>query len=1014
MAALSGLLASGLVDAEDSTTRILMPRGEDFTSMWWAEGFPGVVKEAPWVRCIQTGNYAMAMNTETMQITHLGPVSTGADYVSFGTDHEATWGKPSPSDLRLSISANGKTFRCTEGGKWSRFTGPRLVEAGRYFQRADITDLTFTSDDGEKLNAEARFETAAWSDRLGFILAARPGESAITPGPSSFGKVGGGFGLDGKNSFDIPHSPAIDSEVFTLEFWAFVPANHTTSKHGSPWLVCKNRNEGSDGNFGITIQRGIPQARINIGGGSDGHFKVIPDARHKLRLNAWNHLAMSYDGDSLHLHVNGKLAGSTKIGRKRKPGKHPLVFGRREDNHGDGYHFLGVIDEIRMHDRALKPQELAQSYHHPGASRPNVGEWTFQADGQALPAPPRETWAKASMEIELSTAKGALSLKDRIQIPQNGTNSPEKWQQVSLSFNPTNFEAEKPTSPVSVVASQLPGGNARPVEYDTSIGWHRVNLDGITPTPPPGVKGPSNDAVERVRLVLINPTAREEMARMMFEKDRGGFQQRIGSSITGISAMLRDTSGNPIGVPVQLSKNWHNEPEGGVYAGLWFHGITQLRLPPRSTSELELTICYGNWGGVPAASHAQLSLIGWGSNQLWHQSALGSWGESICYEPEQGQANCTITDVRPAMVRGDEKSPKWKWTGNMGGGDFFRFYDPTGERVPHSAMKTTNLRQGPCLTEINYAGRIGKGITHSSTVSLARTDDIVRGTYKVRLDVQKPSDFSRFVVFQIGADTYNFTRERKMALGNENGLIREWNTQWGDGKDRGKPMSCTGNTPWISLHERDASIEKKHDEGANRGIVIRSWKARLGGKETPPWIVERGLHRGRTDSSNINIVPPPGVTRLEPGDYVEAVFEHIVMPVSAAEYYGPNESLRSALTTGANTWKMIFREAKGNTLKTAMKTGDLERSHPDLRIATEGNQADFTLSGGIGFIPVTFTNLSSSSVGSLLIDGKALDQSVHGHDFWQTDFDTKTQTWSRTYNIPANEKASQLIQFKSK
>ncbi len=44
------------------------------------------------------------------------------------------------------------------------------------------------------------------------------------------------------------------------------------------------------------------------------------------------------------------------------------------------------------------------------------------------------------------------------------------------------------------------------------------------------------------------------------------------------------------------------------------------------SAEFDLT--YGRWGGVPAASHAQLSLIGWGWNQLWEEAAIGSWGVS--------------------------------------------------------------------------------------------------------------------------------------------------------------------------------------------------------------------------------------------------------------------------------------------------------------------------------------------------------------------------------------------------
>ncbi|MDP4646425.1 MAG: hypothetical protein NWS80_04790, partial [Akkermansiaceae bacterium] len=60
----------------------LMPLPEDYTSMWWAEGFPHVVAGAPWLRTIQTGHYTMTLDTEAMKITHLGPVAKGTDYES--------------------------------------------------------------------------------------------------------------------------------------------------------------------------------------------------------------------------------------------------------------------------------------------------------------------------------------------------------------------------------------------------------------------------------------------------------------------------------------------------------------------------------------------------------------------------------------------------------------------------------------------------------------------------------------------------------------------------------------------------------------------------------------------------------------------------------------------------------------------------------------------------------------------------------------------------------------------
>ncbi len=534
----------------------------------------------------------------------------------------------------------------------------------------------------------------------------------------------------------------------------------------------------------------------------------------------------------------------------------------------------------------------------------------------------------------------------------------------------------------------------RPVDFDPARGWHRINLDGIEP------EGEGNDALERIKFKLANPTDEAQVARLMFEKTARGIRQRIGSPITGVTAVLRDAEGNPTGIPVQLSKNWHNDPQGGVYASQWFHGLSLIRLPAGCRIDVELVLAYGHWGGVAAASHAQLSLIGWGGNALWEQSALGAWGESICYDPDQAQASCTITDVRPLMVTPMGGKEKWSWTQNVGGGDFFRFFDPDGSRIAHTGMRTTYRKQGPCLTEVTYAGKIGDAISQSATVSLGRTDDIVRGTYCLRLDVAEAVDFSRFVIFQIGADSYNSTGERKMAVGNHDGLTREWDTQWGGNVYRTEPLKLEGRHAWASLHQAVPRNVEKGGAIANRGFVIREWKARLGGKEAAPWIAERGLTLHKADSSTLDVVPPPGVTRLEPGDFVEATIEHLVIPQSAQDYYGPNAALRAALAKDGDTWRMIQREAVGNDRRIGMTTGTLVSSYPAITVGAANDRAEFSLTGGLGYVPVTFTALTSPRGYVLTFDGKPVNQSTHGRDFWQTDFDPKTRTWSQTYNLP--------------
>lgn len=976
----------------------LMPQVGDHTLMYWAEGFPGHTPTAPWRRVVRTGSYAFVLDTESLAIPHFGPIPSGPDYGIAARTEDRAWASLPPAKLTLAIVANGKRYANVGGAKWSQFGGPRLIESGRFVQRADVTDLVFAADDGTRLNVEARLETVAWPDRFSVILAAKPGALPFPAGAPCFGRVEGGFGLDGINHLEIPHRPELEPEKFTLELWAFIPTDHRASEKTFPWLVCKNAHEQADGNYGLVILNGRAQARMNIGGGREHGFIADASPQHSLKIEDWNHLALSYDGQTLKLFINGSKAGETVIGRPRTFGKGALAFGRRQDNSGDGYRFRGAIDEIGLYDRALGDEEIRARFSAPekplAGGRPVWSE-SFAASGIASLKRPSEVWPDGSMEIHFSHEGGERRESRLVTWPA------ETWRDASLSLEMAGAEVAVASSPVpiTVSASEVASGQSRAVNYEAHRGWHRIDLDGIEPILPSGGSDNKNDALERVKLVLTNSSSEEQTARLLFAKT--GIRQRIGAPITGVSAILRDASGIPTGIPVQLSKNWHNRPEGGVYSGQWFHGFCQVRLPAAATVELELTLAYGHWGGVAAASHAQLCLIGWGSNQLWDQSALGSWGESICYEPDQVQGACSILDVRPLMVSSMNNDGQWGWTHNVGGGDFFRFFDPAGQRVPHTAMRTAYERQGPCLTEVTYAGRIGAALEHHETVSLTRSDDLVRGTYRIRLDVREPVDFSRLVFFQIGADTYSYTSERKMALGNKAGLTREWMTTPGGETYRTEPVAATGPVPWVSLHEVIPRLDPGQKGAvANRGIVIRSWKAKLGGREADPWIAERGVTARGNATATLDILPPPGLVRLEAGDYVEATIEHLIMPRAAADYYGPNEALRSALAADGDTWRMIHREAAGNDRQVELSLGKLQRTHPAITIATQHDQAVGIIRGGLGYVAMSFTGLSSPKGYVLTLDGVPLDQSVHGNDFWQTDYDAAAQTWSLTYNLP--------------
>ncbi len=135
------------------------------------------------------------------------------------------------------------------------------------------------------------------------------------------------------------------------------------------------------------------------------------------------------------------------------------------------------------------------------------------------------------------------------------------------------------------------------------------------------------------------------------------------------------------------------------------------------------------------------------------------------------------------------------------------------------------------------------------------------------------------------------------------------------------------------------------------------------------------------------------------------------MPQFAKDYYGPNAHLRAALSKDENTWRMIHREAVGKDLRIEMKTGHLARIHPAIAVATADDNAEFTVVGGMGYVPVTFTGLHSPSGHTLHVDDQLLNQSIHGNDFWQTDYNAFTKQWSHTYNVPLKEGTAHHLRF---
>jgi hypothetical protein len=604
---------------------------------------------------------------------------------------------------------------------------------------------------------------------------------------------------------------------------------------------------------------------------------------------------------------------------------------------------------------SLWPDRLALALDLNGREESMAGELVIEADGKRAS---RKLGSRGSVELEL-VGPGESAPRAQIEAP----------------------------APLAVT-------------FDTGLGCYQVRLPEQPWSNTKGTGYPEEhlDRLDRWPITLRNGSSREVVARLMFVQE-----QHL--PITGFTPMLCEPDGTPSGLPVQLSKNWHSRPEKGrlLHQGPWFHGCAVVRLPAGSRRDLVLQMVYARYGGVFAVSHAHLCLIGWGHNQFWDQAALGSFGENICYEPGRVQRRCAIDDIRPFATLWGEDAKLWSWSGNAGGGDFLVWEDEQGHYQGFRGTRINYRSHGPCLTEVRYLEETAGGeISATMDVSLARSDDYLRAFHRFRYDVVKPVRFSRLAFYQLGADFYNETPARQVAFGDAGGLGQEWRPPRAQGAFDQRAIPLPGSSPWISVHDLDRARLDKGGAAASRGLIIRSWRARLGGNPSSTPHLSTYCNSWGQDNwkTAVELSPPPGINSLKPGDFVEAEVELVMFPADPQAYYGTNEEFRKALAAGADTWRLVQSEAAGNHLRITAKYGKVKRAFPLVMEADGRNRAVARVDGGLGWLPVTFTGLDSSRGYRLLVNGEPLEQSIHGNDFWQTDYDPTAAKWCQTFNVP--------------
>lgn len=521
---------------------------------------------------------------------------------------------------------------------------------------------------------------------------------------------------------------------------------------------------------------------------------------------------------------------------------------------------------------------------------------------------------------------------------------------VTLALKPhedLKIGAMNPASYITYAKNKATGVNLA-VRFDGDE--HALHVD----VPATSVSYPAAiDRVDEYVIDVTNPTGTADNIPLVFD-------QVTPRAITGtIMTLCEDGDGRPIGIPVQISKNWHKDAaHPTAHEGSWLRGYTMLKLAPGETRRVRLRVIYGYWAGAGAVSHSQLCLIGWGRNWKWDESALGSWGESFTYDPTLHAGAAFMDDVRPSFTMGYATGTPHNWTENVGGGDFLIYRDASNTYRWGKRLKTCYNWSGPNMTDVHYSG-----ITDDHKIRFTYTSRAVRAidyhrrfhtyTYEFLQDVVSPR---RLVYHQMAADYYLGPTFTTYYRGNAAGLVQSYTANPGGNVYKGSAIPFANQ--WLAI---DDVIALDGSTGrARRGII--SLSSTLNGSALPVY-----LHTyGRTWGSDRLLfdLSANSVTRsYSAGDVVKGELEFILPPKTPGDYWGTDAEFISRLESyGANAWQAVYDEFRYNArLDFSAHAGTRLRNYP-VEIQSSNNEtvlADFTIySGGIGHVPVVLKGVA--------------------------------------------------------
>lgn len=307
-----------------------------------------------------------------------------------------------------------------------------------------------------------------------------------------FGKEGGAMSFDGTKYIKINHNNILKpSDSITISSWVYIPqldGQHRwivrTGWGGAPYFFGKNIYD----KFVLVIN---DQSVMY-------NSTTAPSAN-----VGWNYVAGTYDGSNVKVYLNGVLQWTYSYTSTINTNTLPIFIGGGDTNNdgiADAQMFNGIIDELRVYNRALSESEIQSLYN---SYNPKTTTGTLQK-GLILDMPLKLKYTK-------DETPGSEIMTDRTPYSNDGQNygatitsdggsfnnsshqrilgnidSPDSGLTLSAWINPTAYPSERSTiiqgiSPASYYLSLYNNGAINTYWYGTNpAGYHSSSAGDVS------------------------------------------------------------------------------------------------------------------------------------------------------------------------------------------------------------------------------------------------------------------------------------------------------------------------------------------------------------------------------------------------------------------------------------------------------------------------------------------------------------------------------------------------------